>query len=202
MTPAARRAAAVLAAALALLVGSHLVDWWAYRSLHVPGVNDRDWGRFLRSLGYAPTWMAVALALWLEARGRADAPALAQRRAAGAVLLALVVGGLGAELLKLLIRRERPDASSVYHFRAFSDQPWSSSRLGMPSSHAAVAFGGAGALERRFPRAAPVLYALALGTGLSRVLAQAHFVSDVVGGALVGVAAGRWSYHRLTRRAR
>lgn len=201
MTRPTRNALILLVTAAALLAGAHLVDWWAYRALHLPGVNDRDWGRMLRTLGYAPTWGLIALGLWLEARGRSDAPAVSQRRAAGAVVLALVVGGLGAELLKLLIRRERPDSSGMYHFRPFADHPFSSSRLGMPSSHAAVAFGAASALERRFPRAAPVLYALALGCGLTRVMAQAHFVSDVVGGALVGWAAGRWSYARLTRGA-
>jgi len=201
MTLPTRRTLNWIAAAAVLLMAAHLADWWVYRHVVVPGVNDRDWGRLLRTMGYAPTWGLLALAIWLEGRGREDAPAVAQRRAAGAVVLAMIVGGLGAELLKLLVRRERPDATGLYHFRAYSDRPFYSGGFGMPSSHAAVAFGGAGALHRRFPRAAPVLYALAFGCGMTRILAQAHFLSDVVAGALIGTAAGQWSFIRLTRGA-
>jgi undecaprenyl-diphosphatase len=58
----------------------------------------------------------------------------------------------------------------------------------MPSSHALVAFAGAAALARLFPRATPIWYALAVGCGITRLLSGAHFLSDVVVGALIGVS--------------
>src|SRR5262249_5967608 len=106
--------------------------------------------------------------------------------AAVGIVLAVVVGGLLAELVKIIVRRDRPDATAQYQFRPFSDHPWSSRDFGMPSSHVVVAFAGATALSRRFPRLAPLLFALAAGCGLTRLMAQAHFLSDVVVGAFGG----------------
>src|SRR5690606_34907010 len=81
-----------------------------------------------------------------------------------------------------------------YVFRSFTEDTFSSSGLGMPSSHAIVAFGSAAMLSRLFPRAWPIWWALAWGCGLTRVLHGRHFVSDVVLAAIVGwlVAAILW----------
>jgi membrane-associated phospholipid phosphatase len=109
-----------------------------------------------------------------------------------------VISGGVAEVLKLLFRRERPglhDGASV--FRAFSDRPFSTSALGMPSSHVMVAFAGAVVLARLFPRTAPVAYLLAAGCAATRVLAHAHFASDVVVGALAGWAVGALMWTRF-----
>jgi membrane-associated phospholipid phosphatase len=57
----------------------------------------------------------------------------------------------------------------------------------MPSSHALIAFSGAAALAILFPRATPIWYALAIGCAITRLLAGAHFLSDVVAGTIIGV---------------
>lgn len=196
-----RRGWALLAVAGLTLAAAHLLDWVVYPGLHLDGVNERDWGRLLRVMGYAPTWLAIAGAFWLEGRGEGRPAGDDRRATARAILLAVIVGGLGAEALKLLIRRERPDAEAgIYVFRSFADDPFSTRMLGMPSSHAMVAFAGAAALARRYPRAGAVLYGLAAGCGLTRVLAQAHFLSDVVAAAIGGTAAGWWAHGRVRRR--
>ncbi len=180
----------VLAAALLLV--SHLFDPWAVESLRIPAANDRDWGRLLRILGFAPTWLAVSGLFWLESRGAAE-PDRARdlARTARAIVIAVAVGGILAEVAKLLIRRERPDDLFVgYRFRAFAESPFSTKALGMPSSHTAVAFAGAAAVAARYRRTAPLLLGLAAGCGLTRVFAGAHYLSDVVGGALGGSLAG------------
>jgi undecaprenyl-diphosphatase len=176
-----RRWALLLGLGLAAVVGSHLLDPWAYHALANPAAGERDWGRMLRIIGFAPTWGLVALALWLEG---------SRRDAARQVTIAVVVGGLAAEALKLLIRRERPGPELEYVFRAFTDHPFSTRDLGMPSSHAMVAFAGAAAVALRFRKVGPVVFALAAGCGLTRLMAQAHFLSDVVAGALGGTVAG------------
>ncbi len=95
-----------------------------------------------------------------------------------------MAGGV-AELLKMLVRRERPGLhDGAYVFRAFSDRPFRTTDLGFPSGHAMVAFAAAAIIARLFPRAAPVAYLMAAACGLTRVLAQAHFASDVVGAAI------------------
>ena len=58
--------------------------------------------------------------------------------------------------------------------------------LGMPSSHVLVAFAGAAALARLFPRATLLWYLLAIGCAATRVLALGHFLSDVVAAAVLG----------------
>ena len=184
---AAALAAVVTAAALAL-------DPWVWRHVQMPDVYEKDWGRLLRVFGSLVVWVPLSLAVWLERRAREP------RRAAPAALLfwAPTLSGGVAELLKMLFRRERPglhDGASV--FRAFSDRPFNTSALGMPSSHAMVAFGGAVVVARLFPGAAPVAYALAIGCAITRVLARAHFASDVVVGALAGWAVGALLWKRF-----
>lgn len=160
---------ALLAAALVVL--AHLLDGWAWATLTHPGIYDNDRGRMLRIFGYLPVWILMAIALWLHSRDR--------RRA---LMLALVpaLGGLVAELLKLLIRRERPKFNDgAYVFRSFADHPFSTKGLGMPSSHALVAFAAAWLLVKFYPKAWPVWLFLAAGCGYTRVVASAHFLSDV-----------------------
>jgi membrane-associated phospholipid phosphatase len=169
-----------LLASVAAIALAHLLDATAWR-LRLPTVYERDWGRLLRIVGFLPTWGLVALAFWLEQRTN-------QRRGPGTALLLLAptLGGAAAEVLKLVFRRVRPDPEAFgYLFRAFSDGPWSNRGLGLPSSHALVAFAGAFALARIFPRARWVFYAVAAGCGFTRVLANAHYLSDIVVAASV-----------------
>jgi len=109
------------------------------------------------------------------------------------------VGGGLAELTKILVRRLRPSAEAgAYAFRAWSDRPFSTSGLGMASSHAGVAFGALAMLGLLFPRARPACYLLAAGCALSRVAAGAHFLSDVTVGAVLGMAAAGLLWRRFS----
>ena len=161
---------------IAAIVVAHLLDGWAWVHLVDPEVYEHDRGRLLRVIGYYPLWIAMGLALWLQARDR--------RRA---LLLGLVpgIGGLAAEVFKLLLRRERPGPhDGEYFFRSFAERPFSTSGLALPSSHALVAFSGAFILCKLYPRAWPVWVALGAGCALTRVQAHAHFLSDVVTAAV------------------
>ncbi|MBL8986246.1 MAG: phosphatase PAP2 family protein [Gemmatimonadetes bacterium] len=201
MTEDRRRPTLWLVLGVAILVATHWLDRWGVASLAIPSANDRDWGRLLRVMGFAPTWLVVSAILWLEARGQSAESAAALRTTAVAIIAAVALGGLGAEALKLLVRRERPDPTiATYVFRPFAVDPWSTRRLGFPSSHAAVAFAGASALAFRFRKAAPILLGLAAGCGLTRVFAGAHFLSDVAGAGVFGSAAGWWVAGRFERR--
>lgn len=163
-----------------------LVDQWAYQQLHDPKVYERDWGRMLRVMGFLGTWVALALTVALHEGTEPARRALAKRR--GWLLFwSAALGGVVAEVGKLLLRRERPEVhDGAYGFRAFTDHPFSTSGLALPSSHVLVAFGGAAMLARLFPRARWVGYTLAVGCALTRVMARAHFVSDVALAAGLG----------------
>lgn len=167
-------------------VAACLADTWIYRNVHNPAVYDRDWGRMLRVTGFLGTWLALAIFVALQEGADVARRALAKRRA-GLLFWSAALGGLVAEVLKLLFRRERPAIhEGEYGFRAFSERTWSTAGLALPSSHALVAFAGAAMLARLYPRARWVGYALAAGCAATRVLARAHFLSDVVMAAGMG----------------
>ena len=139
-------------------------------------------------MGFWPSWLVLAIAVWLQQRAADPAGA---RRSAWLLAGSSAAGGLLCEVMKLLIRRERPDVDAGHWvFRPWSEQAWSTAGLATPSSHTMVAFAGATMAARLFPRARWVFYALAWGCGLTRVLSRAHYVSDVTFGALLGWAVG------------
>lgn len=179
-----------LIVAVLALIASHLLDRFAFDFLRYPEVNSQDWGRLFRVMGFLPTWILAAGALALHDRAGAF-----RFRRANLLFFAAGLSGLAGEILKLLIRRLRPGETGEYVFRAFSERTFSSSGLGMPSSHAVIAFGAAAMLSRLFPRAWPIWWLLGWGCALTRVLHGKHFLSDVVLAALVGwlVAALLWS---------
>lgn len=178
----------LLAVVLALIAAS-VIDPWVFHHVAYSKVYDQDWGRALRSVGYWPLWMILSLAL-----------GLVDRHAKRAAFLAgsITIAGIAGELLKLIVRRERPGThDGIYSFRPLHDHLLSSRNFGMPSSHAVIAFSGAAALSILFPEATLVWYALAVGCGVTRLLAGAHYLSDVIAGAVIGVGvvfimARRW----------
>jgi membrane-associated phospholipid phosphatase len=190
--PFAVRAAIALAVTLAVFAIPAFGDQWAYAHIYQAKVYDHDWAMALRATGTLYVWIPVALILWLVGRER-DA-GTAKRRAL-LVLGSPVLAGALCEVFKLLIRRERPDVDlGNYVFRAWSDHPFSSAGLSTPSSHTMVAFGAATMLARMYPRARWVFYLFAVGCATTRVMAHAHYLSDVTFGALLGwaVAWGVW----------
>jgi membrane-associated phospholipid phosphatase len=59
-----------------------------------------------------------------------------------------------------------------------------------PSGHTAASFAAATALTSFYPRAAPLVFTLAAGVGLSRIYLGHHFPSDVAVGAATGAGIG------------
>ena len=198
-----RAAGRWLAVAILALAVATALDSWVFRHLALPDVYEHDWGRLLRILGFLPTWLVVSIALVLCDAPPDGARASRVRRLRGLLpFVAATLGGLAGEVLKLLLRRERPGAhAGEYVFRSWSDHPLSTAGLALPSSHALVAFAAAAMLARLYPRASWLWFALAAGCALTRVLARAHFLSDVTLAAIVGwvVAAGLWRWY-LRRR--
>lgn len=146
--------------------------------------EERDWYRLLRIAGYLPTWVLAAAALVAANGGRMVRRSLA-------LAASPAVAGIVAEILKLVIARSRPGDTGEYHYRGLFSGFVDGSNLGMPSSHAAVAFGAAFAAARLYPGTGYVLVPVAMGCGLTRLLAGAHFTSDVWVAAWVGYVAAR-----------
>lgn len=197
VSPARAALARCVFIAVVLIAFSMLADGWVADNVRFGRVYETDWGRMLRNFGYLPFWLIAALALALHDRGQS---VWSWWRRGALLAAAPTAAGIVGELLKILVRRMRPpDIGNAYQFRAFSDHPFSSRGLGFPSSHAVVAFGAAAILAAMFPRAKWVWYAAAAGCAVSRLLAHAHYLSDVVAGAAVGIGAAAllWRYAAL-----
>lgn len=160
----------------------HALAGWD--SAVVEAFQDARWGPV--------DWVFVLLSAWwvksLVIVGVGGAADVAVRRriplaalyAAGSLLAA---AGL-AELLKHAFHRLRPPlADPAIH--PLGSLPHSYS---LPSGHAATAFAAAAAIGFLHPRLRRPLLALAAFVGLSRIWLGVHYPTDVVVGALLGVA--------------
>lgn len=96
------------------------------------------------------------------------------KQAGIALIAALIVAGTAAQILKYTIQLPRPIRDSY----------------GFPSGHTSAAFALAAVLGSVFPGQSAIFYFLATLTGISRLYFRAHFTTDVIGGVVIGLAAG------------
>lgn len=166
---------------LALLVDREMAQW-----VHdtVP-INRHSWlTHLVRLPGNYVFVLGVALLL-----------ALSHRRKWAAALPVLLSGpAVGAAYIwmKWLVGRRRP----ILEIAPFSFHPFthgvvglfkSVSGLSFPSGDATMAFAAAACVSFAFPRWSAAFFAWALLVAVERVLENAHYVSDVVAGAGLGV---------------
>ncbi|MFE0470257.1 phosphatase PAP2 family protein [Streptomyces sp. NPDC058947] len=117
------------------------------------------------------------------------------RRAAAAGLGAVVVAQLTSNgLCKQLADRPRPPAEWIPHDEV-DDRPDSSS---FPSGHTAAAVAFTAAVVPIWPVMGAVCAVPAAAVALERVQSGAHYPSDVVAGAAIGLA-GAWLVRRTPR---
>src|SRR5262249_24743258 len=103
------------------------------------------------------------------------------------VFATTLVSGLFSQILKHLFGRARPSLMEIvgpYHFDAFSI---SARYASFPSGHTVTAFAVALALAWFAPRLRWPLFALAALIGVSRIGVGAHYLSDVLAGAALGL---------------
>jgi membrane-associated phospholipid phosphatase len=109
------------------------------------------------------------------------------------LMASVIAGGLIAPALKFVAGRSRPrDATSTYDFKPFSGAS------SFPSGHATEAFAVASVVATHYDSGwiKGVAYGSAALVGFARLHHQAHFLSDVTAGALLGTATGRAVVHR------
>jgi len=107
----------------------------------------------------------------------------------------LLLAGVSNQALKAVVGRERPSGND----HAFDFDPVHIDAA-FPSDHTTMAFAMATSLADDIrPTWAKVgLYGLATGVGVSRMYQQAHWLSDVVGGAALGIASAKFASGRWT----
>jgi membrane-associated phospholipid phosphatase len=159
---------------------------------------DRDhFGNHLMKMG--GDWrftLAVALALIAWHRNGL--------RITGLLALSAIVGGVLYTLMKWSAGRQRPVvainpfAFSPFRngFEGFLNEP----NLSFPSGHTCLAFATAATLAICIPRWRYLFYGLAAVVGVERVAENAHYLTDVIAGAGLGVLSSHltyWWMHRL-----
>lgn len=114
------------------------------------------------------------------------------------LLLYAYGAGLVANLLKCFVARTRPRCLADFSGDVWSTfvgmpglidwQLWTSDIQSFPSGHSATAVGLAIGLGRYYPRGKWLFAVYAAMACMQRVVAEAHFLSDVIIGAAVAVA--------------
>jgi membrane-associated phospholipid phosphatase len=144
-----------------------------------------DWARGIRRVGQPEVWGTVTLGLVAAGLVSGDADLT---RAGGRLAATLALAGAASTLAKLTFGRPRPSESlDVDGYSPFSGQD------AMPSGHTTMAFALATALadDIHRPWATVGLYTLATGVGWSRVNDNRHWLTDVAGGAIVGITSAK-----------
>jgi membrane-associated phospholipid phosphatase len=144
----------------------------------------------LRAIEYGGrTWVllgVVALLVLLHPR---------RWRAAAFVFTSCLIGAVACTVLKWAVGRTRPVADMAVDIQPFHFDFFRGGLPGLleqrnlcfPSGHATQVFALAACLALLYPRARHAWFALALVVSLQRVVELAHYPSDVVGGALIGM---------------
>ncbi|GIW92120.1 MAG: hypothetical protein KatS3mg110_0161 [Pirellulaceae bacterium] len=188
-----------VAAAVAVAVDLPLARWWHTDPL--PG----DIKRVVNSAEFFGHGLSVLLVIWaasvLDGRGWKVA-----WRLAGSAFLA----GAASSLVKVFVARLRP--SAALELSSIGDtfagwlpvlslgKSWGYSFQSFPSSHTATAAGLAVALCTLYPRGKYVFVIMVILVACQRLSAEAHFLSDVLSGAAIGMlVGGLWCTSRLFR---
>jgi membrane-associated phospholipid phosphatase len=109
------------------------------------------------------------------------------KQAGALALLAFVVSGLAANVLKVIVRRPRPwttDAVPANWYGYLHNGAFHS----FPSAETATTFAVVLTIGDWFPALRAPLVVVAVVVGLARVLVGSHHPSDVVAGAMLGIA--------------
>ena len=181
----------LVAAGIAIVLSMIVLDQPAFHAVaRVPVWVNRafneftDFGRsgkFLIPLGCLILLMAIIDAPWVARGARLVMAAVVVRL--GFLFVAIALPGLVGSLLKNVIGRRRPSELGPFFYEPFA---WIPKFASFPSGHATTAFGVLVAFGVLFPRLRPLLWLYAVLIALSRVVISAHYVSDVLAGALLG----------------
>ncbi len=154
--------------------------------------------KVITKLGQSEYYLLPALALYLACKS--DNPSKA--RYALFLFLAVFLSGLVAVFIKVTLARYRPELLFAHNLYGFDWFHLGHAYLSFPSGHSTTAFSAMSALALIFPRYTKQFLLLATLIALSRVILTAHYLSDVIAGALLGYSITLWLYTKFFKEER
>ncbi len=166
-----------------LAAASKLLPGWVHAAFaFVTDFGKSGW--FLLPTGIVLAAIAAVTAPALAPLSRLVLAAIAVRT--GFLFAAIAVPSLFATIIKRLIGRARPFVGGEADPFLYGHLVWRPDYASMPSGHATTAFATAIAVGLLWPRLRPLMLIYALIIAISRVVLDAHYLSDVIAGAFVG----------------
>ncbi|MCC7408461.1 MAG: phosphatase PAP2 family protein [Phycisphaeraceae bacterium] len=189
---------------MVLMAGVASYTWWdisvAEAVARGPGWV-RWWGSWVSELGKAEWWLIPSggLAVWWWRRGE-----MRPAWRSGYVFAAVAAAGLIVHPIKWAAGRYRPLLwinDGLYGMNFWVLRPGNYEQSSLPSGHAAVVFAWAAAMTILFPRRwwGWLLVAGVIAGG--RVMCNAHYISVVVAGGMLG-AVTAWGMRGMAERGR
>jgi lipid A 4'-phosphatase len=188
LAPAAAGLAIGLAASIALL------DRPLARFFHGSDERLRNAFQFITQFGLGKGYLVIAAALFVGlrtaawvTRNRQESERLSLNAyRALYVFVAVALPGLLVDILKVVFGRARPKLLFIDGSYGFAWGAWQSDHWSFPSGHATTIVALATALYLLWPRGLPLYVLAALLVAASRVVIDAHYLSDVIAGAAIG----------------
>ena len=189
----------LIAFAVALSLDRHVAEWI---QTHKPINRTSRLAWALKLPGYFPVTLVIAALLGFF------------HRRSWSVALPLILSGplvgIAYTLMKWIVGRHRPViAIAPFAFHPFahglSGLIHAESGLSFPSGHTALAFATATCLTVALRRWSALFLLIASAVGAERILENAHYLSDVIAGAGVGILCGyaamQWFASFLVKRS-
>ncbi|HEX8750994.1 MAG TPA: phosphatase PAP2 family protein [Nitrospira sp.] len=157
----------------------HLHNPWLAQLSDVGDQLGRGESLLLFSIGLLAVGYGLGLSVW--------------KNAGWGTLLAHVLSGLTNNALKHVIGRARPKFMHAGNpeFAPLAGSGWDS----FPSGHSMASFAVATVLAVKFPKVRWPIMCLAVAIAVSRMVRGSHYLTDVAGGAILGVLIGTLSVH-------
>ena len=161
----------------------------------------RGFRSFMQSVSYIGDWVGHAVAAVIGAFVAYRRQNRRWVRIFMAMLIALAIAGTVARVVKVAAGRSRP---SVQVDVGFNGPRWTAKYHAFPSGHTASTMAYFGVLAFANVRLFAVLLPIPLLIGFARLYVGAHHFSDVIAGALIGIAiavlVAHWPRLQIARR--
>jgi membrane-associated phospholipid phosphatase len=183
-------AAAAFTIASMVIIDAVLIEWVVHFPLWLIAIFDRVThlgrsGWFLIPIGTVLLGMTVLVPSSLPVMSQRVLAAVAVRL--GFLFSAIALPGVVVTVVKRLIGRARPLVGGGVDPFMYVPLGWNVDYASLPSGHATDAFAAAMAIGALWPKTRPLMWTYALIIAASRVVLTAHFPSDVLAGAAVGL---------------